>query len=295
MQIGSEEHKELFCRSFMESHRAYDPKDWPWPELDEISLARLRAIPVWTMALEVESSAGVMLEAFAKTEPDPLVRDAITLQGYEEARHGRILSCMIDRYGITVTPHVFHPVPNREAFINFGYDECVDSFAGFGIFRLARDARILPEALTSLFTRLLVEEARHIVFFVNWIAWDRSRRGLRGPVAQAVPALASYGAAIVRRIKGGGAAMQGPQAPAGGDEPGAPVIDLFGDVLSGLTPAIFVRACVDENERYMAAFDPRLLRPRVIPALGRFALTLLEAIDWIRATLRDTAPRSSSP
>ena len=74
--------------------------------------------------------------------------------------------------------------------MNFGYDECVDSFAGFGIFRLARDARILPEALTSLFTRVLVEEARHIVFFVNWIAWDRTRRGLRGPAMQAIPALA---------------------------------------------------------------------------------------------------------
>ena len=74
MRIGSNEHKELFCRSFVESHRAYDPKDWPWPELDDLSLARLRAIPIWTMALEVEQDAGVMLEGYAKTEGDPIVR-----------------------------------------------------------------------------------------------------------------------------------------------------------------------------------------------------------------------------
>ena len=74
---------------------------------------------------------------------------------------------------------------------------------GVRIFRLARDARILPETLTSLFTRLLVEEARHIVFFVNWIAWDRYRRGLRGAVLQAIPALWSLRRAIVRRVKGG--------------------------------------------------------------------------------------------
>ncbi len=61
MQIGSTEHKELFCRSFLESHRAYEPADLPWPELDALSLARLRAIPIWKLALEIEVAAGVML------------------------------------------------------------------------------------------------------------------------------------------------------------------------------------------------------------------------------------------
>ncbi len=287
MQIGSNEHKELFCRSFMESHRAYDPQDWPWPQLDDISLARLRAIPIWTMALEVEIGAGTMLAGFAKTEPDPLVRQAIEMQGYEENRHGRILQCMVERYGLKVTPEVAEEDPTRGAFVHFGYEECVDSFAGFGIFRLARDSRILPETLTSLFSRLLIEEARHIVFFVNWIAWDRHRRGLRGPLAQAIPALVCYGSAIARRVKSG-AAMQG----GGGGAESSP-LDLFSEVLSGLTPALFLRACVEENDRYMAAFDPRLLRPRVIPTLGKIALALFEAIDLVRAAFPKSAPRSS--
>src|SRR5580700_7972994 len=288
MQIGSCEHKELFCRSFIESHRPYEPQDLPWPALDEISLARLRAIPVWTMALEVETGAGFMLSTFAKAEPDALVRQALELQGYEEDRYGRILQCMIERYGLDVNPQVPDIKPNRAAFIDFGYNECVDSFAGFGIFRLARDARILPEALTSLFVRLLVEEARHIVFFINWVAWDRQRRGLRGPILQAFPALFNYGSAIVRRIKGG-TQMQSGETPQE-----ATPLDLFGDILNDLTATSFVRACVEENERYMAAFDPRLLRPRVIPALAKFALAILEAIDRIRATFRKSAPRSSS-
>ena len=127
------------------------------------------------------------------------------------------------------------------AFIDFGYNECVDSFAGFGIFRLARDARILPEALTSLFVRVLVEEARHIVFFVNWVAWDRYRRGLRGPVLQALPALLSYGSAIWRRVKGG-AEMQG------GGEARQNTLDLFGDVLKDSHAGEFC-ACLRRGER----------------------------------------------
>lgn len=106
MKIGSDEHKELFCRSFIESHRAYDPREWPWPQLDDLSLARLRAIPIWTLALEVELGAGEMLGGFARTERDPLVREALDLQGYEEDRHGRILQCLIERYTLPVTPDV---------------------------------------------------------------------------------------------------------------------------------------------------------------------------------------------
>jgi hypothetical protein len=276
VQIGSDEHKELFCRSLMESYRAYEPAEWPWPELDEVSLARLRAIPIWTLALEVELGAGEMLGKFAKTERDPLVRQALELQAYEEDRHGRILQCLIGRYGLRVTPNVPKQDPTRGAFIDFGYNECVDSFVGFGIFRLARDARVLPETLTSLFTRLIYEEARHIVFFTNWVAWDRTRRGLRSPVLQALPVLYSYGAAIARRIKGGGAIQR--------DAADAPNLELFGDFLKNLTPAIFIRTCIEENDRYMASFDPRLLRPRFIRAIAKFALALAEATEKIRAT-----------
>jgi hypothetical protein len=279
MRIGSEEHKELFCREFMETHNAYEPPDMAWPELDDVSVARLRAIPVWTMALEVELGAGTMLAGFAKTESDPLVREALELQGYEEARHGRILQYMIDKYGIKTDPKNIDERPTRGAFIDFGYNECVDSFAGFGIFRLACDAHVLPDSLTSLFSRVLEEEARHIVFFINWVAWDRTRRGLRGPALQAIPALWCYGSAIARRVKGG-AEMSGGEIEAAQND--GPVLDLFGDVVKGLTPAKFVRACVEENDRYMKAFDPRLLRPRFIPALARFALSVLETYDSLR-------------
>lgn len=290
MFIGSNEHKELFCRTFKEGHRPYDPRDWPWPALDDISLARLRAIPIWTMAIEVEIGAGVMLSDFAKSEPDPIVREALNLQAYEEDRHGRILQCMIDRYGLNVTPDVLYKDPNRRAFVDFGYDECVDSFAGFGIFRLARDARILPESLTSLFSRVLVEESHHIVFFTNWIAWDRSRRGLRWPVMQAIPALASYGAAIARRVRSGAAMQSGGEKADKKVDKSEATIDLFGEVLSDLTPVKFLRACVDENDRYMAPFDQRLLRPRVIPTLGRVALAVFELIEQVRSTA--PTPRS---
>ncbi|HEX3457365.1 MAG TPA: hypothetical protein VHR97_05370 [Candidatus Baltobacteraceae bacterium] len=270
----------------MESHRAFEPADLPWPELDDLSLARLRAIPIWTLALEIEIDAGVMLSRFAQSEPDPLVRQAIELQGYEEDRHGRILQCMISKYGLTAKPDVVDRPATRRAFIKFGYSECLDSFAGFGIFRLAREARLVPESLTSVFSPVIAEEARHIVFFVNWVAWDRYRRGLRNFALQAPAALMGYAAAIGKHVK------DGRKMAAQQSEPKSGSMDLFADAMKGLTPATFIRACVEENERYMASFDPRLLRPRVVPALGNFALTIFETIDRLRASSRKESPRS---
>jgi hypothetical protein len=284
MRIGSDEHKELFCRAFIEGHKPYEPPDMAWPDLDDISLARLRAIPVWTMALEVENSAGVMLDGFAQTESDPLVRKALQLQGYEEARHGRILAYMVQKYGLNVSPRDVSEPPSRAAFVNFGYNECVDSFGGFGIFKLATEAKILPDALTSLLSRILYEEARHIVFFVNWVAWDRQRRGLPYPLLQILPALVQYLSAIVRRIKGGSEMAGGgePSPAATNGQQDGPILDLFTDVMDGLTPAKFVRACVEENDRLMSEFDPRLLRPTFIPTLARIALAILEFLEWLK-------------
>jgi hypothetical protein len=169
--------------------------------------------------------------------------------------------------------------------VHFGYDECVDSFAGFGIFKLARESRVLPDSLTSLFARVLEEEARHIMFFVNWIAWDRARSGLSAPYMQLIPALVSYVQAIVRRVQGG-------QQMAAGDGVTEIGPNLFADVLRDLTPAKFLRACISENDRYMRAFDRRLLRPRVIPSLGRAALVVLELIDAVRAVIRPSQARA---
>jgi len=44
----------------------------------------------------------------------------------------------------------------------------------------------------------------------------------------------------------------------------------------------FLRTAIAENDRYMEDFDPRLLRPRVIPALARAALGVSNVV-FLRA------------
>jgi hypothetical protein len=100
MKVGSEEHKERFCRHFIASHCRFDPAGLAWPELGQADLTRLRGIPFWEEVLYTERRAGAIVGAFAQTIADPLVREAVALQGFEEARHAELLRIMIRRYQI---------------------------------------------------------------------------------------------------------------------------------------------------------------------------------------------------
>ncbi len=270
MKIGSEAHKELFCRDFKSSHRRFEPAELPWPELDEGGLARLRAVPFWQEVFHTERRAGAIVEAFAKTVDDPLLRETIDLQGYEEERHARLIRYMIDRYGLAASEKPLETLPDDivTAFIDFGYGECLDAFLGFGVFKIARQSGFLPDAMFSLFDVLMYEETRHIVFFVNWMAYHEVQRGRGAPPFRAAVALRFYGRALGRLI---GTVRRG--ADGDGENFSATQADVF---LDDFSIKRLVGACLAENARRMSAFDADLLQPRLLPALGRLAFSALK-------------------
>jgi hypothetical protein len=187
MKVGTPEHRDLFCGSFIDGHVTYEPENIPWPSLEQKYLDRLRAIPFWGIAKAMERKAGIMVSAFAQTLEDPLIRDAVALQGTEETRHAHLMTHFIERYGLRA-PEVALSAgdPVKEQFVVFGYEECVDFFMGAGLFRLATRLDIFPANLVSIFERVLVEEARHVTFFINWIRYrgspGRARRNARTPL-----------------------------------------------------------------------------------------------------------------
>jgi len=285
MKIGSEAHKQLFCRSFIDSHEAFDPTRLPWPVLDGIYLERLRAIPFWADALRTEQEAGIMVNAWAKAADDALVHQAIALQGREEIRHGQLIEHMIERYGVPVERLPVAHVPDQveQAFIHFGYGECLDSFGAFGLFELARQASFLPEPFFRIFDHVLQEEARHIVFFTNWMAWRQVRRGRGTPPLRTASALRHYWQAVRHLL---GVVRDADNRNEGFALGGG------GTFVHDLTARRFLLACVQENRRRMQHFHPQLLRPRLLPALARTALAGLKLIP-VRSLRRGVEQRPS--
>jgi hypothetical protein len=147
--IGSEEHKQLFCRMFLDPFDPYKPAVIEWPKLNDEALARLTSLPFWHLAVTTEGYAAAHMNAIAEDAIDPLIKEAIALNAFEEQRHKHVLEHMIRFYGIKIGDEPPYPRPkNTEwAYLKTGYGECFDSFFAFGLFKLAKDSGFPPWSL----------------------------------------------------------------------------------------------------------------------------------------------------
>lgn len=262
LTIGSDAHKELFCREFINTHLPYEVAALRWPELDAASLTQLRALPFWEEAVSTESATAAKVQAQARLERDPLVHEAVALQGYEEERHSKLLESLLTHYDIRVP---FHPPPSLPtdiewAFLRTEYGECFDSFFAFGLFAIAKESGFFPPALVTQFEPIMQEEARHILFFVNWLAYRRARLPWwRRPelAARCLLSMAAQGWSRVQtargvQTKGENFTMKGHEA-----------------IKTDLSPRDFLQLCLQENERRLSGYDRRLLRPHLVPTIAK--------------------------
>ena len=92
------------------THVAFEPAAIAWPEIDEDSLKRLHSLPVWNRAVATERAAAHH-SSLGAVRGDALIREAIALQGYEEARHAAIIQGLTTHYGMPVSPPPPAPAP----------------------------------------------------------------------------------------------------------------------------------------------------------------------------------------
>src|SRR5215204_955062 len=272
---GSERHKSAFCRMLLDTHNPYRPAVIDWPQLDPEARDRLVSLPIWDIAVQTEGKASTRVLSYAERVPDPLLREAVVLNGFEEGRHKQVLANLVEAYGIRLAPEPEYKPPRHPewAFMVTGYSECIDSFFAFGLFALAKQSRFFPPELVDTFEPVMQEEARHILFFVNWASWHRRNLPWWRRPWFCCKVLAVWAFLIGERI--------GLARSAGKTGDGTPQDNSF--TLTGskavaeidLKPAALIDLCLAENERRMAGYDPRLLRPLVMPRLARFARRFL--------------------
>jgi hypothetical protein len=266
--VGTDEHKQLFCRTFIETHDQYKPSDICWPELDADSRARLASLPIWDEAVNTERETAAKVQRMGDIEPDPLVREAIALQGFEEGRHAALLDLLTQHYQIPVqrrTPPL-HVVDPTWDFIRTEYGECFDAFFAFGLFAFAQDSGFFPPPLVQLFDPVMQEEARHVLFFVNWIAYRRARLPFRLRPLLDVRRVAAVFLQILSRVR---TALN-----LGGTEQDNFAMKSHGS-LGDFSLRTFLETCLCENDRRLGRYTRELLRPRFIPRAAHAALRVL--------------------
>jgi hypothetical protein len=266
IRLGSDAHRTLFCRTLLDTFDPYKPAVIDWPELDAEARARLVSLPIWDIAVQTEGRARLNVATYAATAADSLLRKAIELNAFEEGRHKHVLSNLVAAYGIALAPEPEYVVPRDPewAFMVTGYSECIDSFFAFGLFETAKRSGFFPEALVDTFEPVIREEARHILFFVNWAAWHRRTMPLwRRPFFE-LKVLAVWLFLIWERIgiaRNVGSGVQDNNFTVTGAK----------SVGEDINVAQLIDLCLAENERRMGLYDRRLLRPFAVPALAAFA------------------------
>ena len=269
VRLGSDAHKILFCRTLLDTHDPYRPALIDWPALDPDTQAKITSLPIWDMAVQTEGRTGLFVRTFGETLRDPLLREAVEMDAFEENRHRTVLADMVSAYGIVLEPEPDYVKPKDAewAFMRSGYSECIDSFFGFGLFRLAADTGFFPPELIDTFDPVMREEGRHILFFVNWVAWwRRTMPWWRRPWFE-LKVIAVWAFLIGERI----GMARGLDAKGQADDSN---FTLNGSKELGVEVTFpeLARICLAENDRRLAPYDPRLLRPRFVPAMARLAL-----------------------
>jgi hypothetical protein len=250
---------------FLDTHNPYNAADIAWPVLPQDALARLRSLPFWGIAVATEGQAAARIAALAKVEHDPLLREALDLQAFEESRHQHILEAMLRHYDIPLhkEPVAYITADPEWEFLRMGYAECFDSFFAFGLFHLAHTSGFFPAALVQVFEPVMQEEARHIVFFINWVAYSQAQRAWWRRPSSVVRRLAAFAVQASARLKMG-RNTGGKNFTYAGQEA----------LPMALTPRLFLKTCLAENDRRLSCYDSRLLRPKIVPSLVRLAVSL---------------------
>lgn len=267
IEVGSEAHKRLFCRMIIDTHNPYKPAIIEWPKLEPEPLKRVTSLPIWDIAVQTEGRAKLRVAAYAATATDPLLKEAMILDGGEEERHKVVLSKLVEAYGIPLAPEPEYLIPDDPewGWLVTGYSECIDSFLGFGLFESARRTGFFPAELVETFEPVMQEETRHILFFANWVAWHRRQLSLFRRVAFELKVLRVWGYLIWERIGiARGLDTNGEMQDANFALTGTKQIGV------DIKLAELLDLCLLEDERRAVGYDKRLLRPTFMPKLARF-------------------------
>jgi hypothetical protein len=268
IKLGSEAHKRLFCRTLLDTFDPYRPAILDWPKLSAETRDRIVKLPIWDIAVQTEGKAGLRVQTYADLMKDALLKKATNLNAYEEKRHKVVLANMVEAYGIKLAPEPEYKKPNNPewAFMVTGFSECIDSFFAFGLFEMAKRSGFFPPELVDTFEPVMKEEGRHILFFVNWVAWYRRNMPLwRRPFFElkvmAVWLFLAWERMGVASDLGGAEVPQDNNFTLTGAEHLG--IDLS---LAGL-----IDVCLAENDRRLGVYDKRLIRPNFMPRMVRLA------------------------
>jgi len=144
-------------------------------------------------------------------------------------------------------------------------------FFAFGLFALARRSGYFPTELVETFEPVRQEEGRHILFFVNWVAWRRRNMPIWRRALFQARIVAVWVFPAWERL---GLASSLGREPARNNN-----FTVTGAKSVGMDIGIaeLIDICLAEQGRRLGSYDGRLLRPRTVPFMLGLARRVMRA------------------
>jgi hypothetical protein len=275
MNIGSYESKKRFCQYLIESHIPDSSASQPWPTLDSVWIERIQSVSVWGECLLTQHYAAQIVCAFAQTLKDPMVKEAVMLQGEEQKRLVSNIQSFLRTYSIPspALPAVMMPKNLEAAFIEVGYRNALDFFWVDGLREAAHQSKFIPDDLDQHFGQLFAEQTRHTVFLVNWMAYQKVKLKKRWGEWSAVPALWNRSSMVVRLMTAFGAK----------DEDERPAATRW---MMRFSPETFLTLCLFTQKKRMQAIEADLLQPQLSISVATFAREIFKV--WPKRRIGST-------
>ena len=257
---GSDAHKAAFCRMLLDTHNPYKPSIIDWPAARSEARERLVSLPIWDIAVQTEGKARLRVQSYAASIADPCCGGHRA--GWLRGRPPQ---------GGPVQPRrgLWHPLGARA-----GLSPAARSGMGlhgdrlqrvhrqllrFWPVRAGQALRFLSAGLVDTFEPVMQEEGRHILFFVNWVAWHRRNLPWWRRPLFAAKVLAVW----VFRSGNGSASPAASAVPATRAEAQDNNFTLTGSKAVGavdMSVATLIDVCLRKRAT-LAGYDSRLLRP----------------------------------
>ncbi|HEY9828897.1 MAG TPA: hypothetical protein V6D19_26055 [Stenomitos sp.] len=242
--------------------------------MEHAVLAKIQDAAFWTRVSSSQSEIGLIASAYAQTLQDPLLRENMALYGKEHQRLAAVVGTLVETYGFNCPGQKAASLPTNleQALIEAGYSDCIDVFLGFGLWELAKQAQLLPHELEQQFETYLAEKSRHLVFFVNWLAFRNVKTRKYAEGFRGVQAVWQRRGALLDWMKVFGEKEDSDALPTR-------------RWLEEWTSEAFLTACLSAHRQFMQPFSTNLLKPQVAPILAAL----------VRESLRVWPKRQAQP
>jgi hypothetical protein len=171
LQVGSYQHQKIFCQLLTENS---DFASLNVPSLDELTQKRLGELQFWPVLYGQLQRSSAIAQLFCQSIKGTLIREAIAHLAQEKkaiaeairtlCRENQLSDFSFDETEISTA--------GESDFKAISHQDNMGLFWLSGLYALAIQEQYLQADVLNVFDQLLTIQARHSLFFINWLAFE---------------------------------------------------------------------------------------------------------------------------